>query len=443
MPAAHPCRLPHLKPSLLIAAAVLALSWLPPAALAQDAPRARDLGVEIAGTPGTWNAITDVEGVAVGHVTLIEGEGPLTTGNGPVRTGVTAILPRGQDDPSPVFAGHFALNGNGEMTGTVWLEETGELYGPVTITSTSTVGVVRDAAYAWIAERNPELPFSLPVTAETLDFPLNDVNGQHVTREHALEALRSAASGPVAEGNVGGGTGMICHWFKGGIGTASRVLPEERGGYTVGALVQCNYGARRRLRIDGIPVGRMIPDRTPCLALPADSVSPFLRGVPACGEEVDRTGDAGDAPGRDPAASLDALEDRFAGTPLEPGAGSIIVIVATDAPLLPSQLQRVAKRVSLAVGRMGGLGENSSGDIFLAFSTADYTGDGGREWELAAVSSDGLNPIFEATVQAVEEAIVNALVAAETMTGADGFTVYELPEDRLAGIMEASGQGTE
>ena len=247
--------------------------------------------------PGTWNAITDVAGVEVGHVTLIEGDGPLVQGEGPVRTGVTAILPRGKDDVAPVFAGYFSLNGNGEMTGTVWLEETGELLGPVTITSTSTVGAVRDAAYAWIAERVPEVMFSLPVTAETLDFPLNDVNGQHVTREHALEALADAASGPVAEGNVGGGTGMICHWFKGGIGTASRVIPEDRGGYTVGALVQCNYGRRSRLRIDGVPVGELIPDHTPCLALPADSVSPFLRGVPACSEQVGR-GPAGDAPAR-------------------------------------------------------------------------------------------------------------------------------------------------
>ena len=247
---------------------------------------------------------------------------------------------------------------------------------------------------------------------------------------------------------MGGGTGMICHWFKGGIGTASRVIREERGGYTVGALVQCNYGRRSRLRIDGVPVGELIPDQTPCLALPADSVSPFLRGVPACLEQVglgpDADPPAADLPSRMPLDDLVRAEDRLAGTPLDPGAGSIIVVVATDAPLLPSQLQRVAKRVSLAIGRMGGLGENSSGDIFVAFSTARYEADDAGTWDLTAVSSDWMNPIFEATVQAVEEAIVNALVAAETMTGADGFRVYELPEDRLREIMETrqSGMGT-
>jgi len=425
----------HLLSSAVpIAGAIVTMMWIAAPVSAQQSPRARDLGVSIEGTPGTWNAITDVEGVEVGHVTLIEGEGKLVVGEGPVRTGVTAILPRGKEDVTPVFAGHFALNGNGEMTGTVWLDETGELLGPVTITSTSTVGVVRDAAYSWIAERVPEVPFSLPVTAETLDFPLNDVNGQHVTREHALTALAEASTGPVAEGNVGGGTGMICHWFKGGIGTASRVVPQNRGGWTVGALVQCNYGSRSRLRIDGVPVGREIPDLTPCRGMPADSISPLLRGIPACPDQV------GQASGADSPESLIQLEARFAGTPLDPGAGSIIVVVATDAPLLPSQLQRVAKRVSLAIGRMGGLGENSSGDIFLAFSTARTETDDAGVWKLDAVSSDWMNPIFEATVQAVEEAIVNALVAAETMTGADGFRVYELPEDRLREVMEAHGR---
>jgi len=428
---------PLLSSVLPIAAAIVTMLWIAGPVSAQQSPRARDLGVSIEGTPGTWNAITDVEGVEVGHVTLIAGEGKLVVGEGPVRTGVTAILPRGKEDMTPVFAGHFSLNGNGEMTGTVWLDETGELLGPVTITSTSTVGVVRDAVYSWIAERMPELPFSLPVTAETLDFPLNDVNGQHVTREHALAALAEASSGPVAEGNVGGGTGMICHWFKGGIGTASRVIPQNRGGWTVGALVQCNYGSRSRLRIDGVPVGKEIPDFTPCRGMPADSISPLLRGVPACPEQV------GQALGADSPESLIQLEARFAGTPLDPSTGSIIVVIATDAPLLPSQLQRVAKRVSLAVGRMGGLGENSSGDIFLAFSTARAETDDAGVWNLEAVSSDWLNPIFEATVQAVEEAIVNALVAAETMTGADGFRVYELPEDRLREVMEAYGRLSE
>jgi L-aminopeptidase/D-esterase-like protein len=235
---------------------------------------------------------------------------------------------------------------------------------------------------------------------------------------------------------------MICHWFKGGIGTASRVIPEERGGWTVGVLVQCNYGARSRLRIDGVPVGEMIPDHLPCLGMPADSVSPFLRRLGPCEEQVGSAAKPG-APGAGSVAALAEAEASAAGTPLEPGRGSIIVIVATDAPLLPSQLQRVARRVPLAIGRTGGLGENSSGDIFLAFSTADHSGEDGRMWDIEPVSSDWMNPIFEATVQAVEEAIANALVAAETMTGADGFTVYELPEDRLAEIMAAERKGAD
>ncbi len=419
--------------------AVAALSAAPAVAqegAASDTVRARDLGVELAGQPGRWNAITDVPGVEVGYATLIEGEGPLVEGVGPVRSGVTAILPRGRDDMGPVFAGHFSLNGNGEMTGTVWLEETGELVGPVTITSTSTVGAVRDAVYDWVAARVPDVPFTLPVTAETLDFPLNDVNGQHVTRAHALAALNGARTGPIAEGNVGGGTGMICHWFKGGTGTSSRVLRPEQGGYTIGVLVQCNYGQRRRLRIDGIPVGEAISDLTPCRSLPAEDVSPMISRVPACEGTQDRrgTGPAGTGE-EDGAGRLARLERDLAGTPLEPGAGSIIVIVATDAPLLPVQLRRLAKRVSLGVGRMGGLGENSSGDIFLAFSTAPVKADEMGLWHLEAVESDRLNPVFEAVVQATEEAIVNALVAAETMTGADGFRVYELPHDRLRELM--------
>ncbi|MFO7588447.1 MAG: P1 family peptidase [Gemmatimonadota bacterium] len=449
-------RAPVLAAPVLAALALVLAAAASPAA-AQEGPatgavRARDLGVAIAGEPGRWNAITDVPGVEVGLVTLVEGDGPLIEGSGPVRTGVTAILPRGKDDMGPVFAGHFSLNGNGEMTGTVWLEETGELVGPVTITSTSTVGVVRDAVYGWVAARVPEVPFTLPVTAETLDFPLNDVNGQHVTKAHALEALNGARGGPVAEGNVGGGTGMICHWFKGGTGTASRVLRPEQGGYAVGVLVQCNYGRRSRLRIDGVPVGEAIADLTPCRSLPAEEVSPMIARVPACEGTPDRSGDRGAAApaetdleetapaeaGPGAASWLAALEEALAGTPLDPGAGSIIVVVATDAPLLPSQLRRVAKRVSLGVGRMGGLGENSSGDIFLAFSTAPVQADDLGLWHLTAVESDRMNPIFEAVVQATEEAIVNALVAAETMTGADGFRVHELPHDRLRRMMNTT-----
>ena len=348
--------------------------------------RARDLGVPFDGEPGPLNAITDVEGVTVGHSTIISGKGKLVVGKGPVRTGVTAVLPRGKNY-DPVFAGWSCLNGNGEMTGTTWVDESGFLDGPVMVTNTHSVGVVHDAVIEWMNQRKAKDPsigevhWSLPVVAETYDGRLNDINGFHVKRRHAFEALESAASGPVEEGNVGGGTGMICHQFKGGIGTSSRRLSREEGGYTVGVLVQANYGLRPLLTIAGVPVGREIPD-----------LLPKINGE----------------------------------------GGSIIVVVATDAPLLPHQLKRLARRAPLGIARVGGVGGDSSGDIFIAFSTANPGAHcKGNVSEVRMLSNDLNTGLFLATVQATEEAIVNALVAAETMTGINGNTVYALPHDRL------------
>ena len=351
---------------------------------AQSRPRARDLGVPFDGTPGPLNAITDVVGVTVGHATIIKGQGTLVVGQGPVRTGVTAIFPRGATNGDPVFGGWFTLNGNGEMTGTTWLEESGFLAGPVMITNTHSVGVVRDAVIEWLVRKGFEFDWSLPVVAETWDGSLNDINGFHVTKAHAFAALDSAHGGPVTEGNVGGGTGMICNQFKGGIGTASRRLPADRGGYTIGVLVQCNYGSRARLSIAGVPVGQEIPDLLPT----RDTIS----------------------------------SER----------GSIIIVVATDAPLLPHQLKRIAKRASLGVGRLGGTGGNPSGDIFVAFSIAN---PGAAKPDASVVvtmlPNERIDPLFQATIQATEEAIVNAMVAAETMTGINGMRVYALPHERL------------
>lgn len=368
-------------------------------AFAADAVRARDLGVPFDGTPGPLNAITDVAGVEVGHKTIIRGSGKLVRGKGPVRTGVTAILPRGRTY-DPVFAGWHALNGNGEMTGTTWITESGFLEGPVMITNTHSVGVVHDAVIEWQVKHKfyeglpgePDVFWSLPVVAETFDGDLNDINGFHVTKKDAFEALDAAKAGPVAEGNVGGGVGMITYEFKGGIGTASRVLDGKNGGYVVGALVQSNYGIRKTLRIAGVPVG--------------DEIADLLPGAPQA-------------------------EER----------GSIIVVVATDAPLLPHQLRRVAQRASLALGRMGSYASNGSGDIFIAFSTANAKAAYRLENRTAEfVPNDGLGPIFLAAVEATEEAIVNALVAAETMTGADGYTAHELPHDRLQAALRKHGR---
>ena len=353
-------------------------------ALGQSEPRARDLGVPFDGTPGPLNAITDVAGVEVGHTTLISGEGKLQVGSGPVRTGVTAVLPRGRASSDPVFAAWFSLNGNGEMTGTTWVEESGFLEGPVMITNTHSVGVVRDAVVAWRVKKgqpaDSEYWWSLPVVAETWDGYLNDINGFHVKPEHVFRALDAARSGPVPEGNVGGGTGMVCHEFKGGIGTASRKLSAKDGGHTVGVLVQCNYGLRDQLRIAGVPVGREVRDHM-----------------------------------------VYSQEN-----------GSIIVVVATDAPLLPHQLKRLARRVSLGLARNGSVSGNGSGDIFIAFSTANpgaAQATGPRS--LSMVPNDQMGGLFSATVEATEEAVVNALVAAHTMTGADSHTVIALPHDRL------------
>lgn len=372
-----------------LAALILAIFATTLGAVSQNNPRARDLGVPFDGKPGANNAITDVKGVEVGHATLISGEGALKVGVGPVRTGVTAVLPRGKDSKDAVFAAWFTLNGNGEMTGTTWVEDSGFLEGPVMITNTHSVGVVRDAVIAWkIKHGQPDKEgywWSLPVVAETWDGYLNDINGFHVKPEDAWHALDSAHSGPVDEGNVGGGTGMVCNEFKGGIGTASRVLSAKEGGYTVGVLVQCNYGRRDQLRIAGVPVGKEIPDHTV----------------------------------------------------YESDTGSIIIVVGTDAPLIPTQLKRVARRASLGLGRDGSYSGDGSGDIFLAFSTANPGAVGSEGLhQLSMLPNDSLDPIFLATVQATEEAIVNAMVAAKTMTGVDNHTVIALPHERLREVLK-------
>ena len=378
--------------------------------------RARDLGLDslIGGIPGPLDAITDVPGVEVGQTTLITGNGKLVVGKGPVRTGVTVVHPRGRASNDPVFGAWFTLNGNGEMTGTTWLEESGILEGPIAITNTHSVGVVRDAILQWQVSRPGLQPWGLPVVAETYDGGLNDINGFHVKPEHVMRALDSARSGAVAEGNVGGGTGMRCHGFKGGIGTASRRIDTRVGGWTVGVLVQCNYGARRELRVAGVPVGEEITDLGSCIASSDQSIRP---NVPRC----------------DTRASTSRGDDD--------GAGSIIIIVATDAPLLPHQLKRIATRASLGVGRMGGKGENSSGDIFIAFSTANArtAGDTGVI-RTEMLPNARVNPLFYATVQATEEAILNAMLAAQTMTGADDLRVYALPHDRLLAAMRKYGR---
>ena len=366
----------------------LLLICLPGACRAQTKARARDLGVPFDGTPGPVNAITDVKGVEVGVTTLISGEGKLQVGVGPVRTGVTAILPRGRNVLDPVFAGWFTLNGNGEMTGTTWVEDSGFLDGPVMITNTHSVGVVRDAVIAWRVKRAPPDEegywWSLPVVAETWDGYLNDINGFHVRPDDVFHALDSAHGGPVPEGNTGGGTGMICNEFKGGTGTASRVLTGRQGGYMVGVLVQCNYGDREQLRIAGVPVGREIPEN-----------------------RVWRN-----------------------------DVGSIIVVVATDAPLIPTQLKRVARKVALGLGRDGSYSGDSSGDIFIAFSTAN-SGAGAAKAvrQLSMLPNNQLDPVFLATVEATEEAVINAMVAAETMTGANGRKVIALPHDGLREVL--------
>ena len=363
--------------------------------LGNNRRRARDLGITIGRlAPGPWNAITDVPGVRVGHATLISGDGPLVIGQGPVRTGVTVVLPCQDPKSDPPFAGRHVLNGCGEMTGLPWIEESGFLGSPIALTNTCSVGVVHSALVS--------LDLSwLPVVAETWDGLLSDIRGMHVRLEHVRAALDAASSGPVAEGCVGGGTGMICHGFKGGIGTSSRRLAADAGGWTVGVLVQANHGQRARLSIDGVPVGSEIPTR-----------------------EVS-----------DP---YEMLKIPWTAT------SSIIAIVATDAPLLPAQCRRLAQRAVIGVARTGGLGENYSGDIFLAFSTGNL-GLSDRRSEEGVLSvrmlpNEAMNPLFEAVADATEEAIVNALCAATTTTGIDGRTAYALPLDRLRAAMQKHGR---
>jgi L-aminopeptidase/D-esterase-like protein len=391
---------------------------VPPQA-AEPGQRARDLGIPLEGAPGPLDAITDVPGVTVGHTTLVRGNGRLIPGKGPVRTGVTAVFPRGRDNLSPVFAGWFSLNGNGEMTGTAWIDDYGLLFYPIAITNTNSVGTVRDALIEWGARRLIDpLHCCLPVVAETWDGDLNDIFGFHVKKEDVYAALAAAAPGPVAEGNVGGGTGMQCLGFKGGIGTASRRLPAKRGGFTVGALVQCNFGLRRQLRIAGVPVGQELRAPEPCYDTrePLDSSLARERCAAPAGA------DAG------PAAR-------------ETEHGSIIVVLATDAPLLPHQLRRIARRAALGVGRMGGIAGAGSGDLFIAFSTGPTgTPDARGVTSVPMLSDDVIDPVYEAAVQATEEAIVNAMLAARTMTGANWYRVPALPHDGLREVLARHGR---
>lgn len=393
--------------------------------------RARDLGIVIGLLPpGPRNAISDVAGVRVGHSTLVQGEGALVVGRGPVRTGVTVVVPH-DGDPfrEAVFAGAHRLNGNGELTGLEWIRESGRLTAPIGLTNTHSVGAVRDALVTAAYEAGREA-WSLPVAGETYDGWLSDIDGQHVKPEHVFAAL-DAASEDVAEGNVGGGTGMMCHHFKGGIGTASRVLAEADGGYTVGALVQANYGRRERLAIDGVPVGREIG---------FDVVPSSWAEAPA--SDAASLGDPAPAAGFTPAGGL-APPDPAHRDPTQRDAGSIIVILATDAPLLPHQCRRLAQRGALGIARSGGGGENSSGDLILAFATgnprvplSDDPDDVPREQTLRAVDDAWMSPLFWAAIESVEEAIANALVTAETMTGRDGHIAYRLPHDRLMEVWQ-------
>ncbi len=360
-----------------------------------DIKRAREWGLPFAGKPGPFNAITDVAGVEVGTATLISGDGPLVVGKGPIRTGVTAILPRGRGKAHvPCAAGYYSLNGNGEMTGTVWIEESGELQTPITITNTHSCGVTRDATIRWmVANRiGTGQDWGLPVAAETYDGDLNDINGFHVTAEHTMAALDAARGGPVEMGSVGGGTGMICYDFKAGNGSSSRVISIDGMPYTVGIFVQANFGAREQMMVLGVPVGPQLN-------------APKLRG-----------------------------KDQ----------GSVIAIVATDAPLQPHQLKRLARRVPMGLARTGAVGNNSSGDIFLAFSTANegaYESGGGKLRAATFLSNDAIDPVFNAVVEATEEAVIDSMVCSQTMVGRDGKTSYALPLDQLMALMKKFGRG--
>jgi len=381
---------------------------------AQTRPeRARDLGIPLDGTPGSSNAITDVPGVEVGHATIIRGSGRLVVGQGPVRTGVTAVLPRGRRNQDAVFAGWFSLNGNGEMTGTPWLDDYGLLLYPIMITNTNSVGTVRDAIIDWGRTHvNDAFNCCLPLVTETWDGELNDIFGFHVKREHVVAAIDSARPGPVREGNVGGGTGMICLGYKGGIGTSSRKLSAERGGYTIGVLVQCNFGRRAQLRVAGIPADSALGVPPPCY----DTTEP-----------------------------LDSALDlrRCSRAPSAPSGehGSIIVVIATDAPLLPHQLRRLAKRASLGIARMGSIAGASSGDLFVAFSTMSTGAAPGVKVRRVEMLDDmAIDPVYEAVVQGTEEAVLNAMLAATTMTGANWLRVPALPHDRLRQVLAKAGR---
>lgn len=361
-------------------------------------PRARDLGIPFMGSPGFYNAITDVPGIEIGHSTIIKGSGENIAGKGPVRTGVTAIFPRGKKY-SPVFANWYSLNGNGEMTGTTWITESGFLETPIMITNTNSVGVVRDAVLKWYVDtdwyRGEKMWYTYPVVAETYDGYMNDIYGFHVKEKHVREAIDNAKGGKVTEGNVGGGTGMMCLGFKCGIGTSSRVVQIGDETYTIGVLVQANFGARRNLTIAGIPVGKELKD----------TLRYIIHKPPASSREE--------------------------------GDGSVIVIVATDAPLLPHQLKRVAQRVPIGIGLVGGRGSNGSGDIFLAFSTANESAfDRKNKTQIEMLPNDRLLAIFEGTIWAVEEAVINAMIAAETMEGINKNTAYAIPHDLLVKILK-------
>ncbi|REF28221.1 L-aminopeptidase/D-esterase-like protein [Xenorhabdus cabanillasii] len=359
--------------------------------------RARDFGIPFSGTTGKYNAITDVNGVKVGYSTIIEGNGKLEVGKGPIRTGVTAILPRGKNF-NPVFSGIFSLNGNGEMTGSQWVQESGFLETPILITNTHSVGVVRDSTISWMIDNNlisplkDDLFWLLPVVTETWDGILNDINGMHVKKEHVYHALNSAKSGVIKEGNVGGGTGMNLFNFKGGTGTSSRILDKKDGGYTVGVLVQGNFGFRDDLIISGIQIGKEIQD-----------ITPIYYG------------------------DKKKIKD----------AGSIIAVVATDAPLAPHQLEKIAKRVSLGLAKVGGVARNTSGEIFIAFSTANNSTFSREDIKTVEIlPNDKLDPLYEATINATEEAIINAMFAAKTMVGRNGNTSYAIPKDRVREILK-------
>ena len=363
-------------------------------------PRGRGLGLPFAANCGVNNAITDVPGVEVGFTTLIEGEGDLVIGKGPVRTGVTAVLPRGHtEELPPVWAAMFSLNGNGEMTGAHWINEAGYFTGPICITNTHGIGAVHEASTRWMLKQYGaefgEYAWALPVVAETCDAHLNDMNGFHVRPEHVVAALDSAKGGPLEEGSVGGGTGMICYEYKGGTGTASRTVELGGGAYTVGALVQANHGIRDWLQICGAPVGKHLTDN---LLWPREQ-------------------------------------------------GSIIAVIGTDVPLLPIQLQRLAKRISIGVGRAGTPSGNNSGDIFLAFSTANPNseGSGGARAlrQLDFVPHEALDPVFNAVVESVDEAVINALVAAEDMTGRDGHFVASIDHAKLQELMARYGRAAD